>query len=217
MSSVFSLFLRFLRFLLFKVKSMFDYIIGKIVNKTPTRLIVEAGKFGFTVLIPLSTFNKLGKIGAEVKLLLSPQIRPESWSLYGFHSEEERSIFNMLLTVAGVGPKSALAALSAMSVQQLCQAIVEGDMDRISLTPGIGKKTAQRISLELKDKVKALTIEGGELIHLQDDYEEAALALTALGYNRLQAEKAVNRVMKEGGAEKIEDIIRKALGVIAGG
>ncbi|MBL7192087.1 Holliday junction branch migration protein RuvA, partial [bacterium] len=119
--------------------------------------------------------------------------------------------------VAGVGPKSALAALSAMSVQQLCQAIVEGDMDRISLTPGIGKKTAQRISLELKDKVKALTIEGGELIHLQDDYEEAALALTALGYNRLQAEKAVNRVMKEGGAEKIEDIIRKALGVIAGG
>ena len=217
MSSVFSLFLRFLRFLLFKVKSMFDYIIGKIVNKTPTRLIVEAGKFGFTVLIPLSTFNKLGKIGAEVKLLLSPQIRPESWSLYGFYSEEERSIFNMLLTVAGVGPKSALAALSAMSVQQLCQAIVEGDMDRISLTPGIGKKTAQRISLELKDKVKALTIEGGELIHLQDDYEEAALALTALGYNRLQAEKAVNRVMKEGGAEKIEDIIRKALGVIAGG
>ena len=194
---------------------MYNHITGKLVEKHPTRIIIETNGMGYVVNIPLSTFDKLGEVGAGIWLLLSAHIRPEAWNLYGFHTEEERTMFNLLLTVSGVGPKSALAALSSMSARQFQSAIAGNDLERISLTPGIGKKTAQRITLELKEKVKSLTLEGEEYPTLRSEYEEAALALVALGYNRAQAERAVNKVLESGDGEKVEVIIQKALSMIA--
>ena len=193
---------------------MIEYISGKITAKHPTHLIIETNGIGFQVHIPLSTHNKVGKVGDTVKLLTAPYIRPEAWSLYGFHSEEERGLFNLLLTVSGVGPKSALAALSCMSVQQLRAAVASNDADRLTLIPGVGKKTAQRIALELKDKVRILPGEAREQLPLQAEAEEAVMALETLGYNRHQAEKAVERVMKSGTEEKVDEIVRMALGVL---
>lgn len=195
---------------------MFHHITGKISAKRPTHLIIENGGMGYIVHIPLSTHNQVGKVGDSVKLLLTPHIREDSWTFYGFASEEERTMFNLLLTVSGVGPKSALAALSGMSVQQFRRAIASGDVDKLTLIPGVGKKTAQRIALELKDKVRTLPGEAEEILPLEAEYREAALALEALGFSRIQAEKAVEKVMKSGGAEKAEEIIRKALGVMGG-
>ncbi len=195
---------------------MYHHITGKIAAKHPAHLIVENGGFGYRINIPLSTHNKVGKVGDTVKLLLTPHIREDDWALYGFASEEERGLFELLLTVSGVGPKSALAALSGMSAQQFRTAIAANDVDKLTLIPGVGKKTAQRIALELKDKVKALPGDFEAGLPLEAEYGEAVLALEALGFSRVQAEKAVERVMKSGGADQAEEIIRRALGVMGG-
>jgi Holliday junction DNA helicase RuvA len=189
---------------------MLNYLIGQIKSKHPAEIIIEVNGFGFEVYIPLSTFNKLGVVGEQVKIFTSLYIRQENWAIYGFATEEERSLFNLLTTVSGVGPKSAIAALSAMSTDQIITAIATGDVEKLTLIPGIGKKTAQRLILELKDKVKILEV--GEIIPLEAEPREAVLALEALGFNRHQAEKAVERALKAGGEGKAEEIIRKALG-----
>ena len=195
---------------------MFDYISGKIAGKHPTRLIIDVAGIGYDMQIPLSTYNKTGKVGEACQIFTQLVVRQESWTIYGFATEEERALFNLLMTVSGVGPKSALAALSGMSVQQIRSAIASNDAQKLTLIPGVGKKTAQRIALELKDKVKTLPGEAGEIIPLEAEYEEAVLALEALGFNRHRAEKAVTKVMKSGGEEKADEILRKALGFLAG-
>ncbi|NQS97924.1 MAG: Holliday junction branch migration protein RuvA [candidate division Zixibacteria bacterium] len=195
---------------------MFDYISGKIAGKHPTRLIIDVAGVGYDLQIPLSTYNKTGKIGDHCKIYTELVVRQESWTLYGFADEEERALFKLLMTVSGVGPKSALAALSGMSVQQIRSAIASNDAQKLTLIPGVGKKTAQRIALELKDKVKTLPGEAGETIPLDAEYEEAVLALEALGYHRHHAERAVAKVMRSGGDEKAGEILRRALGFLAG-
>jgi len=193
---------------------MFDYITGRLITKSPAKLIIEAGGLGYAVNIPLSTFNAVGKPGDIVKLLLSPHIREDAWTLYGFASEEERSLFNLLITVSGVGSKSGIAALSGMSVSQIRSAIASGDVDKLTVIPGIGKKIAQRVVVELKDKVKALPGETTELLAIGEEAMEAVLALEALGYNRAQAEKVVSKAVKSGETLPVEEIIRKALSFI---
>lgn len=193
---------------------MFDYISGKLISKTPAKLTIEAGGFGYTVHIPLSTFNVLGKLGDTVTLLLSPHIREDAWMLYGFAAEEERALFNLLITISGVGPKSAIAALSGMSVSQIRAAIASGDVDKLTVIPGIGKKIAQRVVVELKDKIKTLPGESTELLSIGEEAREAVLALETLGFNRMQAEKAVGKAMKSGDSLPVEEIIRKALAFI---
>jgi len=193
---------------------MFDYISGKLISKTPAKLTIEAGGFGYTVHIPLSTFNVLGKLGDTVTLLLSPHIREDAWMLYGFAAEEERALFNLLITISGVGPKSAIAALSGMSVSQIRAAIASGDVDKLTVIPGIGKKIAQRVVVELKDKIKTLPGESTELLSIGEEAREAVLALETLGYNRMQAEKVVGKAMKSGDSLPVEEIIRKALAFI---
>jgi Holliday junction DNA helicase RuvA len=188
---------------------MFDFITGKIITKHPTNIVIENNGIGWSVQIPLSTFNVVGKAGDAVKLMTSFHIRPEAWTIYGFATEEERALFNLLISVSGIGPKSAIAALSGMSAQQIQSAIVTGDADKLTVIPGIGKKTAQRIVLELKDKVKVLG--ALEVIPLEAEFEEAVLALEALGFNRNQAEKAVEKARKTVESNDTSDIIRKAL------
>ncbi len=195
---------------------MLDYITGKIISKQPTSIVIEVAGIGFIVHIPLSTHNSIGQSGDQVKLLTSLHIREDAWNIYGFASEEERSLFNLLITVSKVGPKSGIAALSRMSAQQVRRAIAAGDVDKLSLIPGIGKKTAQRVALELKDKVQTLPGEVLEKLPLEEQFEEALLALETLGYNRMQAEKAIHKVMESGDEMKSEEIIRQALAVLTG-
>jgi len=193
---------------------MLDYLFGKIIAKHPASIVLDAGGMGFIINIPLSTYNALGKPGDNVRILTVLHIREDAWNIYGFASEEERGLFGLLITVSGVGPKSAIAALSGMSASQIRIAIASGDIDKLTLIPGIGKKTAQRLVVELKDKVKSLPGEMAETMALGGEAEEALLALEALGFPRAQAEKAVERVLKAGGGEKTDEILRKALNVI---
>ena len=195
---------------------MFDYISGKLISKTPAKLIIEAGGLGYAVNIPLSTFNAVGKPGDTVKLLLTPHIREDAWTLYGFAAEEERSLFNLLITVSGVGPKSGIAALSGMSVSQIRSAIASGDVDKLTVIPGIGKKIAQRVVVELKDKVKALPGETTELLSIGEEAMEALLALETLGFNRAQAERAVGKILHSGETIPVEQIIKSALNLLSG-
>lgn len=195
---------------------MITYITGKLTEKNATNIIVETGGVGYHINIPVSTYNKIGKVGETIKILTAPHIRPEAWTLYGFASEDERTLFNLLLTVSGVGPKSALAALSGMSIGQLSSAIASNDVDKLTILPGIGKKTAQRIALELKDKIKTLPGEFKDRLPLDAAAEEAVLALEALGYNRNLAERAVAKVTKSGEEQKSDELIRLALAYLTG-
>ena len=195
---------------------MFDYISGKIITKQPANIVIDVGGIGFSVNIPVSTYNAVGRIGDSVKLLTSLQVREDAWTMYGFASEEERSLFNLLITVSGVGPKSGIAALSGMSAQQIRRAIASGDVDKLTLIPGIGKKTAQRVIVELKDKVKALPGDTPDALPLGDEAGEAVWALESLGYNRAQAERAVSKVVKSDSTDSTDEILRKALAVLSG-
>jgi len=195
---------------------MLEYITGKIAAKQPTHIVVDAGGMGFRLEIPVSTYNALGRPGDSVRLLTTLHIREDAWHIYGFATEEERSLFNLLMTVSGIGPKSGIAALSGMSAQQIRRAIASSDVDKLTLIPGVGKKTAQRIALELKDKVKSMPGDPLEQLPLDEASEEAVLALETLGYNRAQAERAVGRVMKSGEEQSSDEILKQALGVLAG-
>ena len=195
---------------------MFDYISGKIAAKQPAGIVIDVGGIGFTVHIPVSTYNAVGRVNDPVKLLTALQVREDAWTLYGFATEEERSLFNLLITVSGVGPKSGIAALSGMSAQQIRRAIASGDVDKLTLIPGIGKKTAQRVALELKDKVKALPGESTEMLSIGEETMEALLALEKLGYNRAQAERAVFKVVKSDSTDSTDEVLRKALAVLSG-
>ena len=195
---------------------MITYITGRLAEKNATSIIVETGGIGYHINIPVSTYNKIGKVGETIKILTVLHIRPEAWNIYGFAAEDERALFNLLLTVSGVGPKSALAALSGMSIGQLSSAIASNDVDKLTIIPGIGKKTAQRVALELKDKIKTLPGEFKDRLPLDAAAEEAVLALEALGYNRNLAERAVEKVTKPGSAQKSDELIRLALGYLTG-
>lgn len=195
---------------------MIEYINGKLTEKNATNIVVEAGGIGYLIHIPVSTYNKIGNVGENVKILTVYHLRQDALTLFGFATADERVLFNLLLTVSGVGPKSALAALSGMSITQLSSAIASNDVDKITIIPGIGKKTAQRVALELKDKIKTLPGGLSDRLPLDAASEEAVMALEALGYNRVAAEKAVEKVSKSGEEQKSDELIRLALAYLTG-
>jgi Holliday junction DNA helicase RuvA len=195
---------------------MLEYITGKISEKRPTYVVIDTGGIGYRINIPLSTYNAVGNIGDPVKLftVLHLRFRQDTLGIYGFSTEEERTLFNLLLTVTRVGPKNALAALSTISTSQLRSAIASGDIDKLCIIPGISKTIAQRLVVELKEKVKALAGEGGELIALGTEAEEAVLALEALGFAHPQAVKAVETARKTIDIADTGLILRKALSLL---
>ena len=134
---------------------MIAYIRGMLAEKEPTRAVVEAGGVGYELLIPLSTYDRLPKTGAEAKLLACHVVREDDECLYGFATQPEREMFERLTAVSGVGPKIAIAILSGSGIAELSLAIASGNVKRISAIKGVGKKTAEKICLELRDKVRA--------------------------------------------------------------
>lgn len=195
---------------------MIAYVRGILAEKEPTRVVIEAAGVGYELLIPLSTFDCLPREGGEVKLLAWHNVREDDETLFGFATPPERELFAKLTGVSGVGPKIALAILSGGSVGEISLAIAGGNAKRISSVKGVGKKTAEKICIELKDKVNAIAAlsetgrkgPSGSAPMLRD----AILALSALGFNEETANKMVSGVLeKDPGVKDVETVIRMAL------
>ncbi len=183
---------------------MIAQLTGTLLEKEPTGLIVETGGVGYLVAVPVSTLAALPKTGAEVTLYTHQYVREDVLALYGFAAKAERRLFMQLLGVSGIGPKVALAILSLASPDDIRAAISAGDAGFLASVPGIGKKTAERVVIDLQDKMEMVTSEGAPR-----GQEEAVEALAALGYSTAQARKAVHAVA--GGADSTEAVIKAAL------
>lgn len=191
---------------------MIAYIRGELVSKEPTRAVIEAAGVGYEALIPISTYDKLPHVGEEVKLITFHSVREDDETLFGFATKNEREMFGKLISVSGVGPKIAIAILSGCSISELSAAISTGDAKRISAIKGVGKKTAEKICIELRDKVRAFVgqDEGGAASPIIVD---SISALRALGFNEETSAKMVAEVFaKHPEIDSVEQIIKSALG-----
>jgi len=197
---------------------MIDYVSGKLASKKPTEAVVDVGGIGYRVLIPTSTFEKLPAKGENVTVLTYHHVREDAMILFGFSSEEQRTVFNLMLAVSGVGPKLALAALSAMRPSEIRRYILEGDSSMLTRIPGVGRKTAERMIIELRDRFEKMDL-GGSAVSSTTGGDstfrsDALSALEALGLSRSAAEKAVLTVLRKSPEVKnAEELIRLALRV----
>jgi len=188
---------------------------GRVLEAYPNRLVVDVGGLGYEVRVPLSTFDRLAPVeGKEVDLRTHLVVRETSQVLYGFASEEERDVFLLLIDrVSGIGPAIALAVLSGMVVDRFKACVVAGDLAALAKIKGLGKKTAERIVLELKDKVGMVETwqqeASGEMTTAAADAE---LAMVALGYKQTEARKAVRKALDEQPELTAEELVRAALG-----
>lgn len=196
---------------------MISYIKGALERRAESYIIIETGGIGYQIFVSPATLAKLPQTGERVRVFTYFSVKEDGISLYGFATMEEQEMFHKLLTVSGVGPKGALGFLSQLTPQEIILAIISEDVKTLSKAPGVGRKTAQRVILELKDKFKtedALSM-GEELQGMVetsvggDPKFEAIDAMTALGYSRSEAAKAVNAVAAEG--MSTEDILKAAL------
>ena len=197
---------------------MITFLDGTLHEALPTHVVISVGGIGYHVHIPLSSYDRLPAAGQPIKLLTHLQVREDAHVLYGFATASERDLFRLLVThVSGIGPKTALDVLSGISVTQFKAAVVAGDAALLSKTKGIGKKTAERIIVELKDKVGiAAAWEAASASHAPTPAEtlvnDAVLALIALGYRQVDAHRAVKQIQeKSGPATSTEDLIRQGL------
>lgn len=200
---------------------MIAYIKGELTGVYENSIIVETGGIGYNIFVPLGILDELPQTGNIVKLFTYMQVKEDGISLFGFANEDELTIFKMLIGVSGIGPKGAIAILSVMTTDDLRIAVTAGDSKAISKAPGVGSKTAQRIIIELKDKVniqdilhdQSLDIENAAGIN-EKGKNEVALALVSLGYTQTEAFKAVNKaVITEG--MTTEEILKASLKVLA--
>lgn len=188
---------------------------GTLVEKRPSRLVIDVGGVGYEVLVPLSTFYALGEAGASVTVRIHTHVREDVLALYGFVTPLEQDLFERLIAVSGIGPKLALAVLSGIEPADLVRAVRSQDVARLTAIPGVGKKTAERIGLELKDRLpKAWQTVGaapdarGPGDDLRDDLFSA---LINLGYHRSGIEKAVEQVVTAAPAPSFEQALREVL------
>ncbi|MDR3703168.1 MAG: Holliday junction branch migration protein RuvA [Candidatus Sulfopaludibacter sp.] len=190
---------------------------GVLLEKHPNQAIVETGGVGYDVTIPVSTFTHLPEAGTEVRLRIHTHVREDALSLYGFLTQDEKALFEKLIGVSGIGPTAAVKILSGLAAPELIHAIQRGEVEKLVRIPGVGKKTAERMVLELRDKMPAVT---GEAPPAQ---AEAALsvidqdvlsALLNLGCARPQAENAVRKAKTGGAPQDFEPLFRKALELV---
>jgi Holliday junction DNA helicase RuvA len=194
---------------------MITYVRGSLAEKQPTRAVIDVHGIGYEILIPLSSYDRLPLLGEECHVLTIDYVREDNHQLFGFMSAEERDLFKLLTAISGIGPKLALSALSGLSVRELKLAVAEADIKRLSGIVGVGKKMAERMAVELRDKISEVEImearvgaDGGDTIVMRD----AMLALVALGYTQEAARKMIEKVPeKVRGTLGVEGIIKKAL------
>jgi len=200
---------------------MISCLNGVLLEKQPTRIIVSVNGVGYEVFIPLSTYSTLPDCDQGISVLTHLSVREDAWNLYGFASEEEREMFRLLISISGIGPKVGLTVLSGIGIDNFKRAIAERDLARITSIQGVGKKTAERMIIELKDKIKiTVTDESGDdnsmSVLADDGMQDSVNALIALGYKKAQAEGAIKKVLKARGDKNtsVEDIIRLSLQMV---
>ena len=186
---------------------------GTLEDKRPNQVLVDVGGVGYQVNIPLSTFYSLGALHSGVTLLIHTQVREDAISLYGFLSAREKHLFELLISASGVGPVLALKILSGMSVDDLVPAVRAGDLARLTRIPGVGRKTAERMIVELRDKLEAMEQRDGARPPAAPSGPagDVVSALLNLGYEQRAAEQAVERAAKNGASESFEVLLRAAL------
>jgi len=185
---------------------------GTLLEKRPGQLVVDVGGVGYDVHIPLSTFAAVGALRAEVTLLVYTHVREDQLALYGFLTAREKHLFEMLLSVSGVGPSLALKILSGMSVDEIVPAVRRGDVAGLTRIPGVGRKTAERVIVELRDKLAAAESAAAEPRAPRSQIEEDLFsALVNLGYERKEAERAVEKLRHEGLPASFDAALRAAL------
>jgi holliday junction DNA helicase RuvA len=204
---------------------MIAYLSGKLLEKDANLVIIDVNGVGYEVSIPLSTFYELGEIGADVTLRVQTIVREDAFQLFGFKTLREKELFLLLISVSGIGPKSAITALSGMSADEIISAIRTNNLVRLNTIPGVGKKTAERIVIELRDKITKLSVIAGEEMKSEGIpissgdaiMDDAISALTNLGYNNAAAEKALNQAMQEGTEMSVQKLLRRSLQLLAKG
>jgi Holliday junction DNA helicase RuvA len=189
---------------------MIGYLSGKIISLKPTRITLDVSGVGYVVNISINTFEKINDKDSA-NLFIHTNVREDSISLFGFYTESEKEMFELLISVSGIGPKLAISILSGILVDELRHAIMAGDISRIVSIPGIGRKTAERLVLELKSRISSVSSEEEAKIPFSIK-NEAVAALTTLGYNLKQAEKSVRDIVSADSNVTLEDLIKKALG-----
>ena len=228
MSKVFfivALKLNFYYNLCFKCETMIAFLSGKLLEKQANTVIVDVGGVGYEVTIPLSTFYELGEIGADVQLRIFTHVREDALQLFGFKTEREKQLYLKLISVQGIGAKSGITMLSGMSADEIIVAIRTDNLARLTAIPGVGKKTAERLVIELRDKLNDISSASvqesvsTERTNLPVDevYDDAISALTNLGYQRNAAEKALKQAVQEGTEMSVQKLLRRSLQLLAKG
>jgi len=203
---------------------MIAYLSGKLLAKHPGTLILDVQGVGYEVSIPLSTFYEVGEVASEVQLQIYTHVREDTLQLFGFQTRRDRELFMQLISVSGVGAKMGIAMLSAMNTDEIILAIRTENLAKLTAIPGIGRKTAERLVIELRDKVmKMLAPETGSAT-LSDAkekqaadlvYDDALSALLNLGYQRQAAEKALKSAVNEGTDVTVQKLLRRSLQLLA--
>jgi holliday junction DNA helicase RuvA len=204
-------------------RHMIAFLSGKLLEKTANSVIVDVAGVGYEVLIPLSTFYEIGDVGSEIQLRIYTHVREDAIQLFGFKTNRERDLYLKLISVQGVGAKSGITMLSGMSADEIIDAIRKDNLAKLTAIPGVGRKTAERLVIELRDKVGELamaTAAGDTDISTagstgDDVFDDALSALLNLGYQRNAAEKAVQQVRRDGVEANVQKILRASLQKLA--
>jgi Holliday junction DNA helicase RuvA len=197
---------------------MIAHLTGKLLEKHTNTAVIDVSGVGYEVTIPLSTFYELGDAGSDISLRVHTHVREDAIQLFGFKSAVERDLFLRLISVQGVGPKLAITMLSGMGADEMILAIRKEDLARLTGIPGVGRKTAERLVIELRDKVADLGGTGkqtAEQMPADSVFDDALSALINLGYQRPAAEKAINAAAKEGTEITVQKLLRRSLQILA--
>ena len=189
---------------------MITQIKGRLIEKSPTELVVDCNGIGYSINITLNTFSKIGN-NENIKLYTHLIVKEDSHTLFGFISKSERSLFKLLISVSGVGASTARTMLSSMTTGEIISSINTEDVNSVQSIKGIGSKTAQRIILELKDKIHSQEIDDSKIHLITKDADEAITALEVLGYSRKHTIKIINKIKAENPSISVESLIKKAL------
>jgi Holliday junction DNA helicase RuvA len=183
-----------------------SFLEGEMAEKAGTRVVISVGGVGYDVLVPAQTAGKLPPVGGKARLFTRMQVRDDSAVLYGFATQDERGLFDLLVTVTGVGPKVALSFLSVLAPDAFRRAVATGDVAALTMVPGVGKKVAQRVLVDLRDKL------GGEGVTFGGPLADVREALLSLGLSAQEASEAMVGLVQDGGGERsAEELLREAL------
>ena len=202
---------------------MIAHLSGKLIQKQPNSVIVDVHGVGYELTVPLSTFYELGEVGWDVSLRIYTHVREDAIQLFGFKTVRERDLYLRLISVQGIGPKMGITMLSGMSADEIILAIRTEDLARLTSIPGVGRKTAERLAIELRDKIGELSSGGtaasdvNSVSSMPADvvFEDALSALANLGYQRPAAEKALKQAAQDGTEITVQKLLRKALQALA--